>query len=170
VGTPGNLTPLQQVRQHLLGLKRQSLANSRPAIPLDRLDVPPPDSRPFVLVSAPYPNFPAPGAAAVVLLTYNVPVGFNAVINLMAIFQLGGGLINGSGNAIWRVLLNDTGWKGLNNMLSQLGTDSQPLPSYIHLVENDTFKVTVEVPAGQPLLNAVIGARIHGYEYAIGKS
>ena len=115
------LPPAQQVQQHVLAMKRGALALVQPSIALPRLDVPPTDARPFVQTSAPYPVFPAPGAVPTTLLTYTVPGGFNAVINFMAIFQLGGGLINGSGNAIWRVLLNDVGWKGMNNMLSQFG-------------------------------------------------
>ncbi|HEV3041873.1 MAG TPA: twin-arginine translocation signal domain-containing protein [Candidatus Angelobacter sp.] len=161
----------QQVQAHLLQLRQDGLKNARPYVPLQRLDVPPAESHPFVFASTPYPFLPAAGAPAITILTYTVPQGFNAVINFLAIFYNAGGIVNGSGNIIWRVLLNDTGYKGMNNLQSQYGTDAMPLPTYISLVENDTIKVTVEVAAGVVVPpGATTGARFHGYEYAATKS
>lgn len=154
------LSPINQVRRHLLGLKLQTLQRfAKPDPSLDALPLP------FVVVTTPYIAYPAPGAAASVLLTYTVPPGQNTVITLLAVFNVGAAFVNGSGNVIWRVLINNAGVKGLENMQSQFGADSLPISVAIPMVENDTIQITVEVPAGQPALpfpaNST-GARIHG--------
>jgi len=170
MSTPA-LTITQMGQQHIADAKMNSLTGARSYINLTRLDVPPPDARPIVVVSQPYPFYPAPGAAAQLLLNYVVPVGFNSVFNFMAIFHVGGGYVNGSGNVIWRVLVNGAGWKGMNNLQSQFGSDSAPINTYIHLVENDNLQITAEIPLGQAAMppGASTGARAHGFEYAIGK-
>ncbi|MBZ5523568.1 MAG: hypothetical protein LAP21_15145 [Acidobacteriia bacterium] len=153
------LSPIEQVRRHLLALKQHALdANPLP-------DPVAGSPLPFVAVTTPYVAYPAPNAAAVTLLSYTVPAGLNGVVVFLGIFNVGAAFVNGSGNVIWRVLINGAGVKGLNNLQSQFGTDALPLPVVIPLVENDTIIVTVEVPNGQPALpfpaNST-GARIHG--------
>lgn len=151
------LSPLDQVRRHLFQMKLHSLQRRNvPAPPLESLPLP------FVLVTAPYVAFPAAGAAAILLLSYTVPAGQNTIITLLSVFAVGGNFVNGSGTAIWRVLINDAGVKGLQGMQSQFGSDSLPLSVAIPMVENDTIKITVEVPNGQVAPTGTTGARIHG--------
>jgi hypothetical protein len=153
------LSPSQQVQQHLLRQKLQALDRVLQPEPLRAAPLG------FIRVTAPYVAYPAPGAAAVSLLSYTVPVGMNAMLTFMAIFNLGPAFVNGSGNVIWRVLINQAGVKGFENLQSQFGTDGLPLPVAIPLIENDTIQVTVEVPNGQPALafpaNST-GVRFHG--------
>jgi hypothetical protein len=153
------LSPAQQVQQHLLRQKLQSLARIVAPDPLRAAPLG------FIRVTTPYVAYPAPGAAAVLLLSYTVPPGMNAILTYMAIFNVGAAFVNGSGNVIWRVLINQAGVKGFENLQSQFGTDGLPLPVAIPLIENDTIQVTVEVPAGQAALafpaNST-GVRFHG--------
>ncbi len=153
------LSPIEQVRRHTLALKMQSLHRAATAPP--PLDAPPLQ---FNLATAPYVAYPAPGAAAVVLLSYQVPPGMNALISLMSIFNVGNAFVDGSGNVIWRVLVNQASVKGLNNLQSQFGSSALPIPVNIPLVENDTIQVTVEIPNGQPAIGAgnTTGARFQG--------
>ncbi len=167
---PNLPTSIATAQTAVMAAKQQSLRGARPWMGLSRPDLVPQDSRPFFRVSQPYPNFPAPGAAAITLITYTVPRGFNAVINMMAIFMATGGFVNGTGNAIWRVLINDASYKNLDNIQSQFGTDQLPLPIYLPLVENDTISVTAEQPNGGNIgAGSTTGARLHGYEYPTGK-
>lgn len=153
------LTPAQQVQQHMLAMKLESLGRIVPPEPLRAAPLG------FIRVTTPYVAYPAPGAAATQLLAYTVPSGLNAMLTYMAIFNVGAAFVNGSGNVIWRVLINGAGVKGMENLQSQFGTDGLPLPVAIPLIENDTIQVTVEVPLGQPALpfpaNST-GVRFHG--------
>jgi hypothetical protein len=159
MATQRMLSPSQQVQQHLLRQKLQALGTIVQPDPLRAAPLG------FIKVTAPYVAYPAPGAAAVSLLAYTVPSGMNAMLTFMAIFNLGPAFVNGSGNVIWRVLINQAGVKGFENMQSQFGTDGLPLPVAIPLIENDTIQITVEVPLGQPALafpaNST-GVRFHG--------
>ncbi|MBZ5522261.1 MAG: hypothetical protein LAP21_08465 [Acidobacteriia bacterium] len=153
------LTPSQQVQQHILRQKMQSLGRAVIINPADTSPLP------FVKVTTPYVAYPAPAAAATVLLTYTVPAGLNGVVTLLGIFNVGASFVSGSGQVIWRVLVNDAAVKGMENLQSPFGTDSLPLPVAMPLVENDTLKITVEIPNGQAALafpaNST-GARIQG--------
>lgn len=153
------LSPTEQVQQHFLFQKWQSLSRIAPPDPLRAAPLG------FVRVTTPYVAYPAPGAAAILLLSYTVPPGLNAILQYMAIFNVGAAFVNGSGNVIWRVLINQAGVKGMENLQSQFGTDGLPLPVAIPLYENDTIQVTVEIPGAQPALpfpaNST-GVRFHG--------
>jgi uncharacterized membrane protein YgcG len=153
------LSPSQQVQQFLLRQKLQALDRVVPPEPLRAAPMG------FIRVTTPYVAYPAPGAAAVTLLSYTVPPGLNAMLTYMAIFNVGAAFVNGSGNVIWRVLINQAGVKGFENLQSQFGTDGLPLPVAIPLIENDTIQVTVEIPGGQGALafpaNST-GVRFHG--------
>jgi len=134
-------------------------------------DVPPPDASPFSFSpTAGFPAVPAPGAAAISIITYTVPPGQNATIWKMAIQFAGGGFVDGSGNIVWRVLVNDAAIEGLQSLTAQYGVFSNPNDCLIQLVENDVFRVTVEVPSGQPIVNGTSGALIRGWTYNINRS
>ncbi|HEX3584405.1 MAG TPA: hypothetical protein VH024_00305 [Candidatus Angelobacter sp.] len=127
--------------------------------------------RPFNVTPAPFPNFPAPGAAATTIISYQVPKGFRAKVTRMAISSWGGQVYDGTGNVVWRVLVNGAAEKGMENMMSQFGTDSNPIPVTISLNENDIISVTVEVPAGQIAIagNQTTSARLIGYAVPLSK-
>ena len=154
-GTPKLLSPAQQVQQFLLRQKLQALA--RVAQP-EPLRAPP---LPLINVS-PYVAFPAAGAGPLTLVSFTVPPGLNALLQFLSIFAAGGSnYVDGAANAIWRVLIDDTGVKGLEALKGQFGSSSLPLPVAIPLVENSTFKVTVEVPAAQAVPTGTTGVRFH---------
>ena len=139
---------------------RSNLANHQPA-----------DSHPFQVNSNPFPNYLAPGAGPVQLLSYQVPQGLVAVINLMVIVAIGGGFSDGSGNVVWRCWLNGVGIDGLENITAHMGNFDTPVPVQIVLNENDLFYITAEVPAGQNPMppGATTGARINGWTYPLAK-
>jgi hypothetical protein len=149
------LSPAQQVQQHFLRLKLQSLGRMAPP---DPLRAPP---LPQIRVS-PYVAFPAAGAGPLTLVSFTVPRGLNALLQYLSIFAAGGSnYVDGAANAIWRVLIDDTGVKGMEALQGQFGSASLPLPVTIPLIENSTFKVTVEVPAAQVVPTGTTGVRFH---------
>jgi hypothetical protein len=126
---------------------------------------PPASSRPFIVTPNPFPAYPAPGANPVVVISYQVPIGMFAVIAYIAIVHVGGGFVDGSGNVVWRVLVNGAGVKGLEALTSQLASYNNPNVVQIVLMENDLIQVTAEVPVGQPAMpgGTSTAARFHGF-------
>lgn len=157
---------MDQTQQAVWQKKLQALDAYRPPqwMHLDPTKAPP-DSRPFIVTSVPFPAYPAPGAAATSLLApaFTVPVGYVAVINKLAIVHVGGGIVDGVGNIIWRVLINGGAAKGLNNLTAQVGSFQIPSDVVIVINEGDVFQITVEVPAASPPQVGTTGARIQGY-------
>lgn len=130
---------------------------------------PPADSRPFVVTPNPFPAYPAPGAGPITVIQYVVQQGLMAVINRLAVVHVGGNPPDGTGNVVWRVLINGAGIDGLNNLTSQVGSYAMPNDFVFMAIENDIVKVTVEVPAGQaPMpVGATTAARFHGWTYPL---
>ena len=127
--------------------------------------------RPFNVTPAPFVAYPAPGAGAVEIIRYQVSKGFRAKVTRMAINTWGGQILDGTGNVVWRVLVNGAAEKGMENMMSQFGTDSNPIPVTIALNENDIISITAEVPAGKIAIPAsqTTSARLIGYAVPLTK-
>ena len=126
---------------------------------------PPASGRPFIVTPNPFVAYPAPGAGPTTVITYTVPIGMFAVIAYLAIVHVGGGFVDGSGNIVWRVLVNGAGVKGLENLTSQVATYNNPNVVQLILMENDVIQVTVEIPNGQPAMppGTSTAARFHGF-------
>lgn len=136
---------------------------------------PPADNKPFVVtptggtIAQPFVAYPAPGAGSVVVIQRIVPKGLMDVITKLAIVHVGGNPPDGTGNVVWRLLINGAGVDGLNNLNSQVGTYAQPNDFVIMAIESDIVQVTVEVPAGQPAMpvGQSTAARFHGWSYPL---
>lgn len=130
-------------------------------------DKAPPGASPLVYTSTQQFPFPPPGAAPVTIFSYQVPPGQIARIFEHALVTLGGGIVDMTGNVIWRFLVNGWPLKGLGTQLSQIGTFSTPDKVVIWLQENDLFQVTVEVPATAPIQNGNTAYRINGWTTSV---
>jgi hypothetical protein len=155
----------------ILEQKREARRGHPSRVSAAELQAPAADARPFIVDPAPFPNYPLNGQPAIVIISYTVPAGMRAVVKWLSIVNIGGGFIDGSGQVVWRVLVNGAAVKGLHNLQSQVGTYAQPNEVLIALEENDTIEVTVEVPAGQPDMPAgsTAAARMHGWAYPISE-
>lgn len=129
------------------------------------LEKPSPAARWFDKSPAPFPAYPAPGAAAVDILSFTVPPGWHGRIAKLAVVHVGGNFIDGSGNVIWRVKVNGAGVQGMENLQSEVGTYAQPADIYLPIFEGDLVEVTVEIPAAQPAINGTTAARLVGWFY-----
>ncbi len=109
-----------------------------------------------------------------VILTFVVPAGRNGIIYKVANNFVGAGWVEGSGDIVWRILVDGTpppGATDYENILGSLGNPASPtqIPGF-RIYENQ--KLTFEVfnnpagagggvlPAGQ-----LIGARFIGWDY-----
>ncbi len=159
---------------HIFEQKRQALDDMLPTIDWKKVESRPGNARPFDFSSVPFVAYPAPGAAAVDVLVKNnqafiVPAGMIAVVEYMAISHWGGDIVDGSGNVVWRVLINGAAVRGLHDLESQFASWAQPNPVKFYAVENDVIQVTVEVPAAKAAMPAgdSTSARIRGYLFPI---
>ncbi|HZU21569.1 MAG TPA: hypothetical protein VE998_01985 [Terriglobales bacterium] len=160
---------MQTLYDRVLQMKRRQMAQQFSTISPDLLAAgTPTDSAPFILRSAsPFSAYPAPNAAATVILQITPSAAMLMVIQKLAIVHIGGGFVDGSGNVIWRVLQNGAPVKGLGNLQAQVGTLAQPNDLILLAMPFDIIQVTVEVPNGQPAMPAgtTTAAAMHGFQY-----
>lgn len=120
-----------------------------------------------------YTTLPAVNAEATIL-KFTVPIGRNGIINKVANNFVGGGWTEGTGDLIWRILVDGAPPPAANSYASipaSLGSPANPTEiSGFRIFENQVVSVTIlnngagpnggVVPAGQP-----VGARLCGYLY-----
>lgn len=112
--------------------------------------------------------------ATVVILSFKVPIGRNGIINKVATNFVGGGWVAGSGDVIWRILVDGAtppGATSYHRILDSLGSPAQPVGiSGFRIFENQLITVVAfnnpagasggVIPAGQS-----VGARLCGHLY-----
>lgn len=149
----------------LLAQKRSSPRRAAGAADSRLLNLPNAESDWFDLYPAEFPVYPLPGTGPIDVLAFTVPQGADGVIQKLAIVNLGGGLVDGTGQVVWRVLVNGAAVRGYQQATSQVGSYAQPMDTFIPIYEADLVEVTVEVPAGQqPLpVGSTTAARCMGY-------
>jgi hypothetical protein len=165
--------PFTNLQKAALDARAQAVASAPPFIhPELSFFNPPADAQTFRRTSIPWPLLPAPGGGPIKVLSFTVPRSKIAIINKLSVIFNGGNQVDGTGNVIWRVLLNGGGYQGLNNLTAQIGTFSNPLPVVLLGVENDTIQVTAEVPAGQPAIpgGATTAASFDGFMYPLAEA
>jgi hypothetical protein len=116
-----------------------------------------------------YVLLPAIGATATIL-SYVVPPGRNGVIGKLANNFVGGGWVEGTGDLIWRVLVDGTPPPGANSYDSipaSLGSPANPvgqvLGSLFRIFENQVLSlVAFNNPAGPSGGVVVSGQRVGG--------
>lgn len=120
-----------------------------------------------------YALLPAIGAEAVIL-SFQVPIGRNGIINKVACNFVGGGWTEGTGDVLWRILVDQGTPPGANSyeaIPASLGNPAQPVGiAGFRIFENQV--VTVEIfnnPAGVNggvvVAGQLAGARLCGYLY-----
>jgi hypothetical protein len=159
----------RDLAQQILQQKLASLQNAPSNVRSNLANHQPADAHPFQVNTGQFPAYPAPASGTVQLLSYQVPQGLVAVINLIAIVAVGGGFVDGSGNVIWRCWINGVGVDGLQNITAHMGNFDTPVPIQIVLTENDLFYITVEVATNPMPSGATSGARINGWTYPLAK-
>jgi hypothetical protein len=120
-----------------------------------------------------YALLPAIGSTQTIL-SYLVPIGRNGVINKVACNFVGGGWTAGTGDVVWRILVDGTpppGATSYDNITDSLGSPAQPVGiSGFRIFENQTLTVVVfNNPAGANggvvVAGQRAGARVLGHLY-----
>lgn len=120
-----------------------------------------------------YVLLPAIGSTATII-SYTVPQGRNGIFNKVACNFVGGGWVEGSGDVIWRILVDGTpppGATDYDNILASLGGPSQPTGiAGFRFFENQVVTVVAfNNPAGPSggvvVAGQRVGARLTGWNY-----
>jgi len=122
-----------------------------------------------------YVPLTAVGAAAAVIISFQVPIGRNGIINKIANNFVGGGWTEGTGDVLWRILVDGAPPPGANSydaIPASLGSPANPTQiSGFRIFENQLVKlVAFNNPAGPnggivPLGGQLVGGRLVGYLY-----
>jgi hypothetical protein len=120
-----------------------------------------------------YVALPAINAEAVIL-SFQVPLGRNGIINKVACNFVGGGWTEGTGDLLWRILVDNGTPPGANSyeaIPASLGSPAQPVGiAGFRIFENQVVKVDIfNNPAGPNggviVAGQFAGARLCGYLY-----
>jgi hypothetical protein len=122
-----------------------------------------------------YALVPAIGST-VTIISYVVPPGRNGIINKVACNFVGGGWVEGSGDIIWRILIDGTpppGATSYDSILASLGGPSQPTGiAGFRFFENQVLTfVAFNNPSGANggvvVAGQRVGARFTGWNYPL---
>jgi len=122
-----------------------------------------------------YALVPAIGSTAIII-SYVVPPGRNGIINKVACNFVGGGWVEGSGDIVWRILVDGTpppGATSYDSILASLGGPSQPTGiAGFRFFENQVLQfVAFNNPSGANggvvVAGQRVGARFTGWNYPL---
>jgi hypothetical protein len=154
-----------QLQQAVLAAKRATLDNLSSTIPLSAGTQTTHSRTIQTDTPQPLPAYGAAGAAAVTILSYQVPASMSGALTSLCLVHIGaaGSFTDGSGVVVWRVLKNGVPQKGLENIYVQIGSQTQLASMLLLLRENDLITITAQIPNGKvaPVGNPF--ARILGY-------
>jgi hypothetical protein len=120
-----------------------------------------------------YTLLPAIGST-VTILSFQVPIGRNGVINKVACNFVGGGWVEGTGDVVWRILVDGApppGATSYDTILASIGSPAQPVGiSGFRIFENQVITVVAfNNPAGPDggviVAGQRVGARLCGHLY-----
>lgn len=115
---------------------------------------------------------PAAISGDVLALTFQIPVGYDAVITGLVLSYTGSGFVEGSGDLIWRVKLNRRWAKDFGQIETSLGTVQTPYPTQILVGSLSTVRVYVNAPNTSGSLNPGVDrvlVQVLGWEYPSGE-
>lgn len=123
---------------------------------------PPPQAVPFN--PAEYIDLPAIGATATVLDVL-VPDGYSAIVKRLGNNFVGGGFVDGSGDLIWQVTVNDVAARNFEDIIASLGNPAAPSDiGFIRGKQNQHIKLIV-TNVSVPVDAQLVGGRFSGWFY-----
>lgn len=100
-----------------------------------------------------------------IILSFQVPIGYDGVIKYLGWYFAGGGFVDGSGDLVLQILHNSTPIKNFSNITVQKGTPRMPKPvNSIRIYSGETITMTVKHAANALLVGDVVGNLV-GYFY-----
>jgi hypothetical protein len=140
-----------------------------------------PDLPPWIYAPANFENLdkinyallPAIGSTATII-SFIVPPGRNGIVNKVACNFVGGGWVEGTGDIVWRILIDGTpppGATDYDTILASLGGPAQPTGiAGFRIYENQTLTLVIFNNPGGPNGGVVVagqrgGGRLTGWTY-----
>ena len=114
-----------------------------------------------------YVALPAIGATATII-SFQVPVGRNGIIRKIANNFVGGGWVEGSGNVIWRILVDGVppaGASSYDTILGSLGNPASPTEISGFRIRENQVVTLVAVNVAVVVAGQLVGGRLMGYLY-----
>ena len=108
---------------------------------------------------------PAVGASSIAL-TMQVPNGQDGVIKKFSFNYIGGGFVNGSGDLVWRILIDGRAARNASNIQSEMGTQDAPfeLTMPIRIYSGQTIQIQISHVANVTLNEDTL-VMLEGYFY-----
>lgn len=104
-----------------------------------------------------------------ILGQWQVPLGYDGVLNQFACGYTGGGFVDFSGDIIWRVRVDNRYARNLGQVLNAYASNFQNafvIPGYgIRLVSGQTITLIANIPAGSPVIGGNVFAGVFGWNY-----
>jgi hypothetical protein len=118
---------------------------------------------------------PSPASGENTLFTFQVPIGYDGIITGQSNGYIGAGFIEGSGDIVWRIVVNNFGTrrylKDCGAILVSLGKVNlyQTIPGGMRIYSGNAVSVVVTAPntsgALPPAGTGQIFAGLHGYHW-----
>jgi hypothetical protein len=112
--------------------------------------------------------------STVIIISYTVPPGRNGIINKVACNFVGGGWVEGTGDVVWRILIDGTPPPGATDydaILASLGSPAQPTGvAGFRIYENQVLTLVAfnnpSGPNGGVIVSGQrVGGRLAGWNY-----
>lgn len=112
---------------------------------------------------------PAFGAGDTVILSFTVPLGMDGIIKRLSNGYTGPGFVDGSGNLIWRILVDGQAVQGYDAIVVRLGAVDQPtLIDGVQIRSGQLVSLVVNnATAVLPVAGTQVTGRLGGYFYPI---
>lgn len=112
-----------------------------------------------------YIPLPAQTVTAMVV-EFTVPEGRNGVINQMGNNFVGGGFTDGSGDVVWRLLVNGQPYPNFANIIASLGNPAAPSGiGAVRIFEKQLIQLVVKNVGIAVIASQLIGGRLSGWFY-----
>jgi hypothetical protein len=165
-GTVGALAELAALTQRVLGDNPvRSAQTDQQGLSSPPWVTPPDGYQSFDYASA--ITTPAFGAGDTVIVSFSVPLGMNGIIRRLANDYAGPGFVDGSGDLIWRILIDGRAVQGYSAITVRLGAINQPtVIDGIQVSSGQLVSLVVNnATAALPVAGTQVTGRLGGYFY-----
>jgi hypothetical protein len=128
----------------------------------------PPEARQYQEINS--IPLPANNGTDTLVNTFKVPTGYDGVITSIAHYWTGAGLVEGSGDLVWRVKIQNHWARNLGNINTTLGSLTSPCPLFrggIRLTSQQTINYYVNHAVASGLAGGRIVCAVFGWFYAM---
>lgn len=124
-----------------------------------------PSKKSFSLIKTGAATIPAIGSS-IVVVSFRISAGLNAIINKIGNQLIGGGNYDGTGAFQWQLMINNSAARGLEQIISSIGTVSNPseIGGFVRAKEAQLVSL-VFTNVSVPTAGEVLQGRVNGWFY-----